>query len=68
MKRARYATPDLVPFAVETGGRLGTAARAFIMKCAETPDDPVKERQCLYRAILSPLQDGIARQLETSRL
>ena len=68
VKRARYATPDLVPFAVETGGRLGTAARAFIMKCAEASKDPAKERVYLYRAISSTLQDGIARQLETPGL
>ena len=65
VKRARYPTPDLVPFAIETGGRIGSAARAFLMRLAEEAEDPVKERLYMYRAVSSILQDGVARQLET---
>ena len=63
-KRARYAAPDLVPFALETGGRIGTAARAFLMRLAESSDDPAKECIYMYRAVSSILQDGVARQLQ----
>jgi len=66
-KRARYPTADLVPFALETGGCLGAAARAFILKCADAADEPEKERQYLYRAISSVLQDGVSRQLQPPR-
>ena len=62
-KRARYPTPDLVPFALETGGRLGNDARAFLVRCANAADDPVKELSFLHRAVSSMLQDGVARQL-----
>ena len=63
-KRARYPTADSVPFALETGGRLGNSARAFVMRMAEAPECPATERLRLYRAIFSTLQDGVARQLE----
>ena len=63
-KRASYPTADLVPFALETGGRLGNAARAFVMRMAEAAEHPTTERLRLYRAISSTLQDGVARQLE----
>ena len=63
-KRTRYPSNDLVPFAVETGGRLGNEARAFLLRCAEFAEDPSKERQFLYRAISSVLQDRIAKQIE----
>lgn len=65
LKRSRYPAHDLIPFAMETGGRLGMAARAFVTKCAEVAEDPAKERAYVYRAISTTLQDGIARQLET---
>ena len=64
IKRVRYPTQDLVPFAVETGGRLGNAARAFLLRIAEVAKEPVQERVALYRAISSTVQDGVARQLE----
>lgn len=63
-KRTRYPSEDLVPFAVETGGQLGADARAFLSRCANAALDPVTERQYLYRAISSVLQDGVAKQLE----
>ena len=62
-KRMRYPSADLVPFALETGGRLGVDARAFVNRMASAAEDPVAERQYLYRAISSVLQDGVARQL-----
>ena len=62
-KRARYDSPDLVPFAVETGGRIGAEARAFLLKCANAAEDPDIELQYLYRAISSVVQDGVAKQL-----
>ena len=64
IKRVRYPTHDLVPFAVETGGRLGNAARAFLLRLAEAAEEPVLERVALYRAVSSTVQDGVARQLE----
>ena len=64
LKRVRYHTRDLVSFALETGGRLGTAAKAFLSRPAETAHEPAKERVALYRAISSTAQDGVARQLE----
>ena len=63
-KRGRYPTADLVPFALETGGRLGTDARAFVIRMADAADDPFTELQYLYRAVSSVLQDGVARQLQ----
>ena len=63
-KRSRYPAADLVPFALETGGRLGAAARTFLMHLADGAEDPVAERNYLYRAVSSTLQDGVARQLE----
>ena len=67
-KRARYASADLVPFAVETGGRLGADARAFLVRCAEAAPDRDKELQYLYRAVSSVLQSGVARQFEPPNL
>lgn len=66
-QRARYPTTELAPFALETGGRFGAAARAFVLKCADAADEPEKERQKLYRAISSVLQDGLSRQLQPPR-
>ena len=63
VKRARYPTNGLVPFAVETGGRLSTEARAFIVRMAGAAENRTTELQYLYRAISSVLQDGVARQL-----
>ena len=63
-KRTRYLSPDLVPFALETGGRIGTDARALLVRMSEAAEEPAKELQYLYRAISSVLQDGVARQLE----
>ena len=39
-KRNRYTSSDLIPFALETGGRLGTEARAFLLRCAANTDEP----------------------------
>ena len=63
-KRSRYPTPDLVPFALETGGRLGTDARAFIVRTANAAEDRTAEMKYIQRAISVVLQDGVARQLE----
>ena len=65
-KRSRYDSADLVPFALETGGRLGADARALLMKLADAADDRDEEIQFLYRAVSSVLQDGVARQLQVS--
>ena len=62
-KRMRYPSADLVPFALETGGRLGVDARAFVNRLASAAEDPAAERQYLYGAISSVLQDGVAQQL-----
>jgi len=66
-KRRRYPTGDLVPFALETGGRIGSEARAFLLKCASRADNLAIEIQYLYRAGSSVLQDGVARQLQPPR-
>ena len=63
-KRSRYPTQDLVPFALETGGRIGVDARALLNRMALAAEDPAAERQYLYRAVSSVLQDGVARQLQ----
>ena len=63
-KRARYPTPDLVPFPLETGGRLGVEARSFIAKMANASEHRTTEFAYLYRAVSSVLQDGVARQLQ----
>ena len=55
---------DLVPFALESGGRMGADARAFLRRCADAADKPSVEIQYLHRAVSSVLQDGVARQLE----
>lgn len=64
LKRRRYDSSDLVPFALETGGRLGADARAFCFKMAGAAEDPIHELQYIYRAVASVLQDGLARQLQ----
>ena len=63
-KRDRYTSQDLVPFALETCGRLGADARAFVRKLSEAAEEPVKEAQYIYRAISSVLQNSVAQQLE----
>ena len=63
-KRSRYPAPDHVPFALETGGRLGAAAKTFLMRLAAGSEDPAAERVYIYRAVASTLQDGVARQFE----
>ena len=65
-KRARYPSPELVPFAVETGGRLGNDARAFLIRMADAAEDRNAELKYLQRAISSVIQDGVARQLAGS--
>ena len=45
-KRRRYPGPDLVPFVVEAGGRLGESAEALLRSVA--PKDP-EERQSVAR-------------------
>ena len=62
-KRTRHPSADLMPFALETGGRLGVDARAFINCMANAAEDPAGERSYLMRAISSVLQSGVARQL-----
>ena len=62
-KRSRYPSADLVPFPLETGGRLGTDARAFLARLANSAEDRALELQYLQRAVSSVLQSGVARQL-----
>ena len=62
-KRSKYEHPELVPFSVETGGRLGSDARMLLKTMADCTPDPTRELQFAYRAIASVLQDGVARQL-----
>jgi hypothetical protein len=63
-KRARYPSADLVPFPLETGGRLGMDARSFIARMANASEHCTTEFAFLYRAISSVLQDGVARQMQ----
>ena len=63
-KRERYPSADLVPFALETGGRLGSDARALLVRMAAAAEDKHRELPLLYRAVSSVLQDGVTRQLE----
>ena len=62
-KRLKYDSPDLLPFAVETGGRLGTEARAFLRLLSAQAPDPEKELGFLYRAVSVMVQSGVARQM-----
>jgi hypothetical protein len=62
-KRSKYLTEDLVPFALETGGRLGADARAFVKRLASHADSSTMEAQYAYKALLVTLQDGSAKQL-----
>ena len=60
-KRKRYPGPDLVPFVVEAGGRLGEAAETLIRSVA--PKDPVERSQAIAsakRTLSSLLQMGNA--------
>ena len=66
-KRARYPTQDLDPFALETGGRMGNDARAFLSCLADAADDRTGELQYLQRAISSVLQGGVAMMLQPQR-
>ena len=45
VKRMEYEHPDLVPFAVETGGRLGDDARALPHPMAQEAPEPDLELQ-----------------------
>ena len=63
-KRARYPSADSVPFAVETGGRLGADARAFLARCAQSAYDPDCELLYMHRAVSSVIQGGVARMLQ----
>ena len=65
-KRSRYPSAELVPFALETGGRLGADARAFLARCAQASLEPGHEISYLYRAVSSVLQDGVARMLQSA--
>ena len=65
-KRSKYHSPELVPFAVETGGRFSPDARHFVKAMADCAVDPVAETAYIYRALSSMLQDAIARQLLSS--
>ena len=63
-KRKRYPGPDLVPFVVEAGGRLGESAEALIRSVA--PKDPVERASAIAaakRSLSSPLQLGNAEAL-----
>jgi hypothetical protein len=62
-KHAKYESEDLVPFALETGGRLGTEARAYLRRLAQSAEDPNAEMLYLYKAVSVTLQSGVARQL-----
>ena len=62
-KRNKYNSPELAPFALETGGRLGADARALLKLMASHADDPTAELNYYYRAVSSVLQDGVARQI-----
>ena len=60
-KRKRYPGPDLVPFVLEAGGRLGEAAEALIRSVA--PKDPVERAVAIAsakRALSTLLQLGNA--------
>ena len=50
-KRMKYEHPDLVPFAVETGGRLGGDAKSLLRKFALEAPDPSRELSFLYKAV-----------------
>ena len=64
-KRSRYPSAELVPFAVDTGGRLGTSARAYLVRCAQASDDPNRELVYLYRAVSSVIQSGVVQMLQS---
>ena len=46
---------------METGGRLGTDARACLKLMADRTDDPVRELRWMQRAVSSALAAGVAR-------
>ena len=63
-KRRRYPGPDLVPFVIEAGGRLGEAAQSLIRSVA--PKDPVERAMAISTAkktLSSLLQFGNAEVL-----
>ena len=49
---------------METGGQLGSDARALLQLMASGAPDPGEEMAYLYRAVSSVHQDGIARQFQ----
>ena len=65
-KRTKYDQADLVPFAIETGGRLGADARSFLRKLAAEAPDPTAELTYMYWAVSALLQDGVARQFRVA--
>ena len=64
-KHERYPGPQLAPFAVEVGGRLGAEARAFLLsEVRQLPRDmQTRELQRAYKAVSCALQVELARQL-----
>ena len=64
-KHERYPGPQLKPFAVEVGGRVGAEARAFFLsRIRELPQDiqcPVLQRAC--KVVSCALQTEVSRQL-----
>ena len=64
-KHERYPGPQLVPFALEVGGRVGAEARAFLLgEVRELPPDvQQRELQRAYKVVSCALQTELARQL-----
>ena len=62
-KRSKYPSRDLIPFAIETGGRLSADARALVKRLAAATEDPTQTATSIYKAVSTVLQDGVARQL-----
>ena len=67
-KHARYPGSRLVPFVVETGGRLGGEARLWLRnQVRQLPEDQqTSELARAYRLVSCAVQGQIARQLRRS--
>ena len=65
VKHERYPGVQLVPFAVEVGGRLGAEARTFLLnETRQLPRDlQAKELSRACRVVSCALQVEVARQL-----
>ena len=67
-KLTRHPANTLVPFAIQTGGRLGVDAYALHNQMTNAAENPAAQRLLLYLSVSRVLQDGVARALLRAKM